>query len=375
MKIIFFYCFFVASCYGFEEKLGRDGTTPSPFEETCSTVSSSVKSTEFFTNLWQNILSNQQRDLFSSRFPQSTDLLCVLKEFSQQYTLEKNKMEASATIRAVLKNMGLLITTMPAPSPETHTVPACLGDDSDDDDPEDDSQERLQTLWAFLEKTPKGKVIKDRDLSSAFALFCHLYDASFSDLTAGEGAEDVNGFAVIDNIFTPPPVQIKEDLLEKALTVLRHARTEETTTGDEYGDRVALTGVAAPETAPAGAGRAFTGEAVGAPANEPPAPDGTAAPAGAGSTLGTGAAVGAPEVPASNTTTANHTQSHVGADDPDHSEAWSSKRTPPDRKQLFSSFPYSWKQVAAGIGAIGIIVFFGKWAFSNVFPVDADPSL
>lgn len=231
--IIFFNLSYAASRH---VRFPDDGGTPDRRStRTHSTASSSAGMVEFIANIWNNILTEDQRETFSSRFSSSEDHFKILRSFYDQYNVEKNKLSAAVgvTIGAILRNMGLSGGSRPMPSRVLRT-PESFTDESDEDN-EDDSERRLKVLWPLIENTPRGRLINACDPSSSFKIFCHLYDASFNDLTRDESSSDVNGFMVIENIFTTDPsLRIKDRLLAQAVLALRNAEREEHTSQTHF---------------------------------------------------------------------------------------------------------------------------------------------
>lgn len=155
---------------------------------------------------------------------------------------------------------------------EPETFSPIKESDNDDDSEEASDYGALESLWSAVKEEEEGKLIAN------FDLFCHLYDASFKELTSEESGEDVNGFAVIENIFTPSPLQIKPELLERAQVALAHAAKENEQRPHDRPVTGAAAQVGAPgpgvddEGGPAGEGQELRTTADGVATPEPTAP-------------------------------------------------------------------------------------------------------
>lgn len=265
MKIFLLFILFCNFSYGagrsvhFPDDLTR---TPGGSVRTGSTARS-AGIVDSMLNIWSNVLDDSQRKTFSSTLS-TTSYYNILKAFYMKYN------EAEAAIGSedvspfcILEKMGLFSEEDEAlstheSSPKKLEIPA--HPDSDDDDREEASDDAaaLKSLWSLIEGDVEGQLIKAIDRSSAFSLFCHLYDASLNALTETDDGDNVNGFAVIDNIFFGTPPRIRDCLLAQALLALRNAEKEASaqarptvsapSTESPAGFSV---GVAAPATTPA----------------------------------------------------------------------------------------------------------------------------
>lgn len=183
--------------------------------------------------IWSNVLNDSQRKTFSSTVAEASNFQ-IVKAFCLKYS-EVQKAIGNDDVSSfdVLKKMGLFSEEDEAlstheSSSRTLKIPA--HPDSDDDDREEASDDAaaLKSLWSLIEENVEGQLVKKAiDLSSAFSLFCHLYDASFNALTEADDADNINAFMVIENMITSEnPPRLNDRLLAQALLALRNAERE-----------------------------------------------------------------------------------------------------------------------------------------------------
>ena len=91
MKIILLFSFFLFA-YPYTGKSSLEGDregSATPAGQTASTVSSGARDTVFVTNVWQNLLDDEQKKLFTSKVGPLPQTVQVLNAFCMQYNQAK----------------------------------------------------------------------------------------------------------------------------------------------------------------------------------------------------------------------------------------------------------------------------------------------